>query len=207
MGNTIKPSVVVFDLGKVLLDFDYGIMARQLEPLSRLKGVELKQVIDQSPLLHQYETGQISTPQLFEAFVSVTGFGGTLEDFSEAFADIFSPIETMLELHARLRARGVPVFIFSNTNELAVGHIRRQFPFFASFDGYVFSHEVGAMKPAAKIYEAVEAMTGKQGTEILYIDDRLENIEAGAARGWHAVFHRSPEETRRAAEEYGVVEF
>jgi len=200
-----KPSVVVFDLGKVLLDFDYGIMTAQLEPLSRVKGVELKQVIDQSPLLHQYETGIISTPELFREFVKLTGFSGTLEQFGAAFADIFTEIPEMVELHTRLHQCGVPTFIFSNTNELAVGHVRRQFPFFADFDGYVFSHEVGAMKPAAKIYEAVEAMTGRLGTEILYIDDRLENIEAGAARGWHAVFHQQPQETRQVVAGHGLV--
>lgn len=200
-----KPSVVVFDLGKVLLDFDYGIMTAQLEPLCRVKGAELKRVIDQSPLLHQYETGLITTPQLYDAFVSATGFSGSLEQFGAAFADIFTPIADMLDLHARLHQRGVPLFVFSNTNELAVGHIRRQFPFFANFNGYVLSHEVGAMKPATKIYEAVEAMTGKQGGEILYIDDRPENIDAGAARGWHAVFHQQPEATRQIVAGHGLI--
>ncbi len=199
-----KPSVVVFDLGKVLLDFDYGIMTRQLEPLCRVKGKELKLVIDQSPLLHRYETGLISTPELFAEFVEKTGYTGSLEEFGAAFADIFTEIPEMVELHARLHERGVPTFIFSNTNELAVGHVRRQFPFFANFTGYVFSHEVKAMKPMTKIYEAVEAMSGKRGSEILYIDDRLENVEAGAVRGWHTVFHHSPSETRKVVEGHGL---
>lgn len=200
-----KPSVVVFDLGKVLLDFDYGIMTRQLEPLCRVKGAELKQVIDQSPLLHQYETGLINTPQLFAAFGQQAGYTGSLDEFSAAFADIFTAIPAMVELHAQLNQKGCPTFIFSNTNELAVGHVRRQFPFFANFTGYVFSHEVGAMKPATKIYEAVEALTGKQGPEILYIDDRQENIDAGAARGWHAIFHQHPHMTRQAVTQHGLL--
>lgn len=200
-----KPSVVVFDLGKVLLDFDYGIMTRHLEPLCRVKGNELKQVIDQSPLLHEYETGLISTPELFEAFVQRTGYAGSLAEFGAAFADIFTAIPEMVELHARLHQRGVPTFIFSNTNELAVGHVRRQFAFFANFTGYVFSHEVRAMKPAAKIYEAVEAMTGKRAGEILYIDDRQENVEAAQAREWQTVFHQQPHETRKVVAGHGLV--
>ncbi|HEY1174341.1 MAG TPA: HAD family phosphatase [Verrucomicrobiae bacterium] len=201
----MKPTVVVFDLGKVLLDFDYGIMTRQLEPLCRIKGKELKLVIDQSPLLHRYETGLITTPELFGEFVSTTGYSGSLAQFKEAFADIFSEIPAMVELHAQLHQRGVSTFIFSNTNELAVGHVQRKFPFFAKFTGYVYSHEVKAMKPAPKIYEAVEAMSGKRGAEILYIDDRLENVEAGKARGWHTVFHQDPSETRMVVEGHGLV--
>jgi len=44
-----------------------------------------------------------------------------------------------------------------------------------------------------------------EGTEILYIDDRPENIEAGAARGWHAVFHQQPHETRQVVVGHGLV--
>ena len=53
--------------------------------------------------------------------------------------------------------------------DLAVTHIRRSFPFFANFDGYIFSYEVGAMKPDEKIYEAAERMTGKRGAELLFM--------------------------------------
>jgi HAD superfamily hydrolase (TIGR01509 family) len=106
-------------------------------------------------------------------------------------------------LHAELRRRGIPTYIFSNTNDLAIEHIRRNFPFFQNFDGYIFSYEVGAMKPEAKIYDALEAMTGRRGTDIIYIDDRLENIEAGAARGWRTILHETPEKSRAELKMFG----
>ena len=93
-------------------------------------------------------------------------------------------------------------YIFSNTNDLAIEHVRRNFPFFQNFDGYIFSYEVGAMKPDAKIYEALEKMTGRRGAEIIYIDDRLENIEAGSARGWRTILHETPEKTRAALDKF-----
>ena len=109
----------------------------------------------------------------------------------------------MIELHAELRWRGFKTYIFSNTNDLAIEHIRRNFSFFKNFDGYIFSYEVKAMKPDAKIYEALEAMTKKSGAEIVYIDDRLENTEAGAARGWRTILHESPEKSRAALSAFG----
>ena len=48
------------------------------------------------------------------------------------------------------------------------------------------------MKPDAKIYEALETMTGKRGAEILYLDDRPENVDAGAARGWQVILQTDP---------------
>ena len=44
----------------------------------------------------------------------------------------------------------------------------------------------------------MEAMSGRRGADLIYIDDRLENIEAGAARGWRAILHQTPEQTRAA---------
>jgi HAD superfamily hydrolase (TIGR01509 family) len=111
----------------------------------------------------------------------------------------------MIELHAALRSKGIPTFIFSNTNELAVAHIRRAFPFFAGFDGYVFSYEHGAMKPQPRLYEVVEEMTGRREKEILYLDDRAENVAAGAARGWHAVLQETPEQSWAALKSAGLL--
>jgi glucose-1-phosphatase len=189
------PAAIVFDLGKVLLDFDYAIAARRIAARSRTPPDQLRVFIDHSPLLFRYETGLMSTDEFFAEVRRITGFAGARDEFSEFFADIFTGIPLMIDLHAVLRASGFRTFIFSNTNDLAVSHIRRRFPFFASFDGYIFSYEHGAMKPDAKLYEAVERQTGCRGPELLYIDDRPENVAAGAARGWRTVLQTSPEQT------------
>jgi len=110
-----------------------------------------------------------------------------------------------LKLHAALRQRGVPTYVFSNTNELAVGHIRKSFPFFSQFNGYVCSYEHGAMKPDAKLYEVVERTSRLGGSEMLYLDDRPENVAAGAARGWHAVLHESAEKSQAAVAAFGLL--
>ena len=195
--------VVVFDLGKVLVDFDYTPATRKIAARSAKAPEDLHSHIGGSPLLIQYETGLITRHEFFAELRQTTGFRGDLAEFSAFFADIFTPILPMIELHAELRRRGVPTCIFSNTNDLAIEHIRRNFPFFQNFDGYIFSYEVKAMKPDAKIYAALEAMTGRRGGEIIYIDDRLENIEAGAAHGWRTILHETPEQSRAELKAFG----
>jgi HAD superfamily hydrolase (TIGR01509 family) len=196
--------VVIFDLGKVLVDFDYGLAARRIAAQGTLPPDAVQGFIDHSPLLFRFETGQITKEAFFAEVVSATGFRGTFEQFREFFADIFSPIGPMVELHARLRAAAVKACIFSNTNELAVGHIRKNFPFFSRFDGYILSYEHGAMKPAAVLYEVVESETGCRGGELFYIDDRAENLETAAKRGWQVVLQENPDTTRKAMEAAGL---
>jgi HAD superfamily hydrolase (TIGR01509 family) len=194
--------IVVFDLGKVLVDFDYSIAARKIAARSTMPLDDINRFIGDSDLTVKYELGVVTRREFFEQTRQAIGFHGTLEEFGEFFADIFTEIPPMIELHAELRRRGVPTYIFSNTNDLAIEHIRRNFPFFKKFNGYIFSCEIGAMKPDAKIYEALEKLAGRRGADILYLDDRPENVAGGAVRGWRAILHETPEKTRAAVENF-----
>src|SRR2546430_1064855 len=200
-----KPNAVIFDLGKVLVDFDYSIAGRRIAARGRASAEAVQELIDHSPLLFRFETGQVSQEQFFAEVQGATGFRGTIEEFSEFFADIFTMIEPMVKLNAELRRRGVPTYIFSNTNELAINHIRSCFPFFSQFNDYILSYEHGAMKPDARLYEVVERQTGLRGTDLLYLDDRAENVAAGAARGWRAFVHHTAEQTREIIVRSGLL--
>jgi len=202
----VRPSIVVFDLGKVLVDFDYSIAGRRLAQQSRIPAAEVHACLNQTPLLHRYETGLMSRVEFFADVRQTTGYCGSLEEFTSFFADIFTEMPEMTAIHAELRRKGIPTYIFSNTNDMAVEHIRSAFPFFANFDGYIFSCEVGAMKPDAKIYEAMEKLSDKRGAEILYLDDRPENIEAGAMRGWQVILQTNPAITRAALMKFGLLD-
>ncbi|MGP8198549.1 MAG: HAD family hydrolase [Limisphaerales bacterium] len=199
-----RPSVAVFDLGKVLVDFDYSISAGKIARRSRFTPAQVRDLLDHSPLLQRFETGLMSRQQFYGEVCAACGFSGSLDEFCSTFADIFSEIKPMIDLHAALRAGGVPTFIFSNTNDIAAEHIRARFPFFSRFDGYVLSYQHGAMKPAAKLYEVVESQTGHKGEAILYLDDRAENVQAGLARGWQALLHETPEKTILALRRLGL---
>ena len=198
--------VVVFDLGKVLVDFDYSIAARKVAARSTKPLGDLVSLLSTSPLIVQYECGQVTRREFYEKVRDAVGFRGALDEFGDYFADIFTEMPAMTALHAELRRRGVPTYVFSNTNDLAVEHVGKNFPFFKHFDGYIYSHEVGAMKPDAKIYAAMEKLCGRSGEDIVYLDDRAENVAAGAARGWRSILHESPEKSRAAIENLGLLE-
>jgi HAD superfamily hydrolase (TIGR01509 family) len=202
----MKPlRIVVFDLGKVLVDFDYSIAGRRIAAQANLSAADVQKFLDHSPLLFRYETGLMTRRDFYEEVRRHTGFRGNIEQFGEIFADIFTEIPPMIQLHAELRQRGIPTYILSNTNDLAIEHVRRNFPFFKNFDGFILSYEVKAMKPDVKIYEALERLVGRRDSEILYIDDRSENIATGAARGWRTILHESPEKTLAAIRELKLI--
>jgi len=196
---------VVFDLGKVLVDFDYRIAVRRLAAHSKKPIEAIDQLLHLTPLLMDYETGLINSREFYDRVRQETGFSGSFEEFADAFGDIFVAIEPMVQLQAGLRRHGLPCYVFSNTNEIAVGHIRKRFPFFANFDGYVLSYEHRAMNPHQRLYEVVERCSGRRSSELLYLDDRPENVAAGAERGWQVILQENPEKTLAAVKSLGLL--
>ena len=61
------------------------------------------------------------------------------------------------------------------------------------------------MKPDAKLYEIVERESGRRNAELLYLDDRPENIATGAARGWQVILQETPEKSRAAVQQLGLL--
>ena len=180
------PEVVVFDLGKVLLDFDYDIAIRRFAERSDV-GIDKVRELINSSVQHDYESGKITTDEFFSYVSSGAGFQGGLSEFVDFFSDIFSPMEMMLNFFKRVKKAGLPICVFSNTNEIAIQYISKQYSFYDDFDFYVLSFQEKGMKPDEPIYRVVEKKTMKSGEAILYIDDRLENIETGNRLGWQTV--------------------
>ena len=188
---------VAFDIGKVLLDFDYLVLTRKMAPQTQWSEAKLNDYLNQSPLLARYEFGELSSSEFFELIQRETGFTGSETEFAALFEDIFTPISGMIDIHRQIAQLGTPTFTFSNTNEMAVRYIARTYDFWKMFKGHILSYEVGALKPEAKIYEALEQLSDLNGEEIIYLDDRSENCAAGSERGWQVCCHQDVESSRR----------
>ena len=193
-------AVVLFDLGKVLVDFDWAIVAGRIAPHSRFSADQLLDGLRTSPLLPAYELGRLSSREFFEQVRDLIAYRGSINEFAAQFGDMFSEIPEMTALHARVRAAGFSTYIFSNTNDFAIRFVREHFPFFANFDGYFLSYELGVMKPESGIYERAEQVTGRTGESILYVDDHGPNVDAAKARGWRTVLHVTPADTKAQVE-------
>lgn len=170
-----------------MIDFDYSRACKGLAALSAVDATEVARWIDMSEWLIKLETGLISNQEFFEIVARGIQFRGSFQDFARIFGDIFEPIPEMIRVQSQLMARGIPTYAFSNTNGLAVAHIQASYPFFDRFTDTVCSHQYKSMKPHAAIYEALERVSGKKGADLIYLDDRLENIEAGIQRGWQTI--------------------
>lgn len=197
--------LIVFDLGKVLVDFDYRIAARHLSPHTHLSPEQIIELLLHSPLLLEYERGEMSNAEFYQALVQKTGLRASFEEFATRFGDIFSPIAPMIELLDYFQSSNRPTAVLSNTNDLAIRHIRAHYPFFNRFQHHVLSFEHRAMKPDPALYRVLEHDSGVPPAHILFLDDRPENVAAAQQLGWQAFVHHDPKATRRSFIELGLL--
>lgn len=198
------PKAVVFDLGNVLLNFDYRRAVARVKARCVLSEDELHRLIAESEHFLKFEGGEINGAEFFAAVQKASCFEGEVEEFAEIFGDVFTEVPEMIAFQERLRRRGIPTYILSNTNEFSIRFIEKRYPFFATFTDYIYSFEHQAMKPAARIYDIVEERAGHRGADLFYIDDRQENVEAAAARGWQVSWHQDVGKTLELAANLGL---
>jgi FMN phosphatase YigB (HAD superfamily) len=196
---------VVFDLGNVLVDVVHARAADALARFCRDGPQRFQDAITTSPALHRIERGEVDARAFFSELIGLTHCSAPFDDFCVAFCDIFIPVPEMIAANARLRARGMRTSLCSNTSVLHFEYLKRNHAFMSDFDGYFLSYEVKCMKPDPGIFRAVERGTGLGDGEIVYIDDRIENVDAAARRGWQAIHHVSPAATLERLHTLGLL--
>ncbi|MEL6838151.1 MAG: HAD family phosphatase [Pseudomonadota bacterium] len=93
-------------------------------------------------------------------------------------------IDHSVQLMHALRAVLMPVFALTNFGIQTFEVAEPVYPFLGEFDRRYISGHMGVIKPEAKIYQMVEDDCGLDPTTLLFTDDRQDNIDAAAARGW-----------------------
>ena len=186
---------IIFDLGEVIVDLNFEKTERAFLELLDIKAQQLYNYKTQSPIFDQLETGKI-TPQQFRA---------TLRDLSDnnvSDAAIDTAWNAMLltipaqkiQLVQNLRSN-YQTFVLSNTNKIHIDYINEFLlpehkieTLDEVFDFVYYSHEIGERKPDLEAYAYIINKHGILPQETLFIDDKLENIEAAKSLGiqtWH----------------------
>ena len=188
----MTPKAVIFDVGNVLIRWNPEAF------YDRTIGPDRRRAMFAEVDLHGMNDAVDSGAPWLETVIHWAGrypeWQAEIRMWHDNWLDMASPrIEGSIHLMRRLRARGVPVFSLTNFGIETFALARQHYDFLSEFDqGFVSGH-MGVTKPAARIYELVEQGCGLAPDSLLFTDDRQENIDAAAARGWQTHLFDGPE--------------
>lgn len=179
---TSPPTAALFDIGNVLVHLDFETPLRELVPEGAEDARErIHSLLEKKDDL---ESGSLPVEEFIPWASERLGYAGGAERFRRAWNSIFAPIHAMWGVAAFLKSQGIRIVLFSNTNAMHAQWLLENYEVFEEFDGRVFSHEVGAIKPDPAIYHHAVARHDLVPGQTLYIDDLPENIARGEELGF-----------------------
>jgi putative hydrolase of the HAD superfamily len=178
----MKIDAVIFDIGNVLLTFDYTVAEQEI---LKHTGQEVPPSQEElHPLRMEHETGLISRADFVKAVREAFAHDGPEDHFLDTWSRIFEVNIPMVEW-ARSIHPTTPLFLLSNIGSIHHDHIFAEYDFFTIlFRDGVYSYKAGVMKPTHRIFEIARDQFGVNPSTTLYIDDLPDNVKGAESLGF-----------------------
>ena len=183
--------VIVFDLGAVVVDFDHTIISKKLSDISSKTEEEMYEHIFKSGIEQLYDTGKISSQEFYKSAIDFLKIDISFESFAKIWNEIFFEKPEMNHFISNIDTQKYKKFLLSNTNELHFEYCMNNYPILKSFDKYFLSYKLGMRKPNLDIYEYLIKNSPCNPEEILFIDDKKENVSAASQLGIKTIHYTS----------------
>jgi glucose-1-phosphatase len=189
---------IIFDLGGVILNLDNR---RTEEAFTQLGVKNIRQYFGlghADSFFKEYEVGQLTDRQFIDSVRNMTGLEAVpdqaiIDGWNALLLDFPAErIQLLQQLGKTYR-----LFLFSNTNSLHLAALRgiyaRTFGSGAlddHFEKTYYSHLLGMRKPDRGSYEHILRENQLEGSETLFVDDAIVNVEGAEAAGLKGLYLR-----------------
>ncbi len=152
-------------------------------------------------LRDDYDRGTLNAISYWNAVATAAGILLSEADRLRLIAldvDLWTEMNTpMIAWVHTLHAAGVRTGILSNIGDAMAEGIRAKFDWIGNFHHAVWSHELLLRKPEPAIYAAAVKGLQLPADQILFLDDRQENIDAAIAAGLQGLVYTNHDNFER----------
>ena len=196
---------VIFDLGRVIVPFDFNRGYIRLAPLCGIPAAEISGRIAPTGLVERFESGGIEPRDFVRELSKQLNLDTSYENFREIWNSIFLPHTLIPEAMIEGIARNYQLVLLSNTNAIHFEMLRENYPLLRHFHALVLSYQVGAMKPLPLIYRRAIEAAGCLPEECFFTDDIPAYVAAARAQGIDAVQFESAAQIDTELRKRGVI--
>jgi epoxide hydrolase-like predicted phosphatase len=198
-------SALLFDLGGVVIDFDF---ARAFRLWASRAGCDSRVIEERFSLddsYQQHERGEIVAATYFATLRRSLGIDISDADFIAGWNDVYLGPVRGIDEALSVAQQHLPLFAFTNSNPThrsvwEVRYANELKPFQAIF----VSSDLGLRKPDPEAFQLVAARMGVQPAEVLFFDDSSENVEGAQFAGMQGVIVDSINDIRRELSRLGI---
>ncbi len=199
-------SVVVFDLGGVLLNWDPRHLYRKLFAGDDAAMEAFLRDVCTEAWNECQDAGRTFAEAAAELLPAHADKAHLIHAFGARFDEMIpGAIDGTVDIVRALKRSRVPVYALTNWSAETFPSQRARFDFLAEFDGIVVSGEEGVIKPDVRLFRILLDRYSIDPHAAVFIDDNPANASAAATLGIHGIHFRSPELLRRELEALGLL--
>jgi 2-haloacid dehalogenase len=199
-------SIVVFDLGGVLIDWNPRYLYRKLFDGDEAAMEAFLADVCTPDWNLQQDAGRPLAEACALLVKSHPHLRAKIEAWGPGFDQMMSgPVAGTVDILAELRARGTPLYALSNWSAETFPYALARFEFLRWFDRIVISGKLKLVKPDPRIYQHLLEKHALNAEEIVFIDDAPHNVAGAAALGIHALQFTDPATLRGSLVDLGLL--
>lgn len=181
---------LLLDMGGVILNVDYNKVIDTFKSYGVKDFDKVYTQAAQVEIIDRFEEGKCSCEDFRKGVRNLTGLPLSDEQIDKAwFSMILDLPKDVIQLLGVLKLK-YKLFLFSNTNELHIEFLKKDFERQLGFDLFncvfnkaYFSNEIHLRKPNKEAFEYILHDAGISAEETLFIDDSSQHLEGAKKVG------------------------
>lgn len=201
-----KLPAIIFDVGEVLLHWDYRSLYRKLFNGDDQAMERFLAEIDFVGWNLEQDRGRPFAEAVETLCQQFPHYCHLIRAYGERFDEtILGTIQPSVEILRELKQAGYPLYALSNWSAETYPKVRPKYAFFDWFDDILLSGQVKLIKPDERIYKLFLERIGRRADECLFIDDSEGNVVVARRLGFKTIHFESPKQLRADLEQMGVL--
>ncbi len=199
---------IIFDLGRVIVDFNDKIPAKALMRYTKHSQATIHSTLFCSKHYESFTLGRITAAEFYATIKKELRLTCSFSKFKFIWNNIFARRENVEKLIKKLKKNKYKLLLLSDTDKLHFEFILKNYPIIKEFDDVVVSYKHNCKKPSKKIFfialKKAKELANAEPAECLYFDDLVENIIGAKKLGISAVQYASYNELHDSLTSIGI---
>ena len=198
MAATDSLNTVIFDVGKVLVDFDpEGFLLREIPDAGIRR--RLMAAIFENPAWVDADRGIEPEEEILRRFIrQAPDLEREILRLYEKTGETVSLFPYSVPWIQELKSRGFRIFALSNYSRHLYERTAHKMKFLPLLDGALFSWQCRSIKPDAAIYRHLFARYGICPSEAVFLDDNAQNVAKASELHMKAILFTGPDAAKAA---------
>ena len=196
---------IIFDIGNVLVDFNFQICFRAFSPDEETYQKIVKATI-KNPIWAEFDRGVLSDEEILAGFVANDpSIEGILREMFNSLEGIIKKREYSIPWIKALQKNGYQVLVLSNFPKKVYELFQEELDFLDVVDGGILSYQDQVIKPDEAIYQLLLERYRLLPEECVFLDDLKANLVTADRLGMHTILFTVKEEAEKELHKLNVL--